>query len=533
VQKPLHTRPEALGGLLGLLTFFLAPTASAQDPFLPGLRWTRAANSSDAWIARALALGADENELFVAAPYGLRHVELLGVAGSGTQPALQRDDSFALAQGAFGVCAGSAVGAFFALAQFPAPDSLHRSTLCTRRDPLAGAGNGAVAWTHDAGFVTNGSARIACDQGGSRVALAVWDSLSHEVQVELLDGASGAQLANLRLPCATLNEIALSADGTRLALAAGLDFWILDAQLSTRQHETLSTSTSALSISGDGALVALGGSGELRLFQSLQAGGYGLRWSVPAAQGELAARAALSADGRSLAVGWWNAQNGTAVRLQMLDTAAAAVLWQKYQPGFAGGPQNLPEAVAASADGERAAFALWGDGTSEPEVLLVGRNGALVLSADLPGSAQGLALDAHGERLAVAAKDVHANQFGTTGSVRFYETGERDLAQRARAALGGALELSAARAGAGSVFFLEGPRSSVPHSFPGAQGTLWLQRNALIVRIRTAGADGRADLTLPIASDPLLLGSERHFQCAWRSAGVLHLGRTVLDALIL
>ena len=85
------------------------------------------------------------------------------------------------------------------------------------------------------------------------------------------------------------------------------------------------------------------------------------------------------------------------MRLQLYDTAAAAVLWEKYQPGSAGGPQNLPAAVAASEDGERAAFGLWGDGTGEPELLRVARaGGRLVLSADLPGSVQGLALDARG-----------------------------------------------------------------------------------------------------------------------------------------
>jgi hypothetical protein len=519
---------------VGLLVLCLTLPALGQDPFQPGLRWTRSASAGDAWIPRALALGADENEVWVAAPSGNRHLELLSLAGSGTQTALQRDDSCASSVGAFGVCAGSLTSAFFSLGQFPGPDALHRSTLCARRDPSAQQGNGAEVWTHDAGFLTNGAARIACDRSGRRVALAVWDSGTHEVQLDLLEGASGALLQRLRLPALALNELALGADGTRLALAAGLDLWILDAQLATRQHETLATSTNALALSGDGALCALGGSGELRLFEALPSGAYSLRWSMSAAPGELAARAALSRDGRSLAVGWWNAQNGTAVRLQLLDTAAAAVLWEKYQPGSAGGLQNLPEAVAASDDGERAAFGLWGDGTNEPELLLVARTaGAVVLSADLPGSVQGLALDAHGQRLAVAHKDVHANQFGTSGSVRLYDTGERDLVLRARARIGGTLELSGLRSGGGLVFFLEGPRGSAAQFFPGAQGGLWLRRSALSVSPRVAGRDGRADLSLPIPADPLLIGTERHFQAAWRAAGVLHFGSTVLDALLL
>jgi len=529
VRSPSPLTPRA-----GLLALFLALPAAAQDPFQPGLRWTRSASAADPWIPRALAFGADLNEVWMAAPSGNRHVELIALPGSGIQQALQRDDGFATSVGAFGICAGSGVGAFFTLAQFPAPDDLHRSTLCARRDPVALLGLGAEAWSHDAGFVTNGTARIACDQRGARVALAVWDSNAHEVQLELLEGAGGAVLASARFPALALDELAVCADGTRLALSAGLDLWILDEQLATLAHESLATSTRALALSGDGALCAFGGSGELRLFESLPAGGYGLRWSQPAAPGELAARAALSRDGRSLALGWWNAQNGTALRLELRDCAAGALLWHKYQPGTAGGVQNLPAAVAVSDDGERAAFGLWGDGTSEPELLLVARaGGAPLLVADLPGSVQGLALDTAGQRLAVAYKEVHANQGGALGSVALYDTGERDLVLRTRAAIGGTLELSAERAGSGTVYFCEGPRSSGPQYFGGTQGALWLRRNALTVHARTAGRDGRADFSEPIPADPLLIGSQRHFQSAWRAGGVLQFGATLLDVLVL
>jgi len=104
---------------------------------------------------------------------------------------------------------------------------------------------------------------------------------------------------------------------------------------------------------------------------------------------------------------------------------------------------------------------------------------------------------------------------------------------RARAAIGGTLELSAERPRSGTVFFLEGPRSSVPQFFRGTQGALWLVRSALTVRARTAGPDGRADLSAPIPADPLLIGSERHFQSAWRAGGVLHFGASVLDVFVL
>ncbi len=512
-------------------------TAQAQNPFAPGLRWVRSSTAQDAWIPRSVALGGDENEVWVAASAGSKHVELLALAGSGAQAPILRDDSYANALGVVSVSAGSDVRAFFALAQEANPDAQHRRTHLDRHDPVQALqqGGNARVWSHDFGFLTNGAARIACDQGGTRVVGAVWDSVTHEVQVDLLDAANGALLYRTRVPALALDEIALDATGAHLALAAGLDLWVLDAQGASVHHEVLATSTHALALSGDGTLLALGGSGMLRLFAEQAGGSFAQRLGLPVpSPGELAARCALSADGRTLAVGWWNAASGTAVRLQLLDTLAGQLLWEKYQPGFVGGPQNLPEAVVASADGERAAFGLWGDGTSEPELLLVARNAAVpLLAVDLPGSVQGLALDAHGQRLVVTHKDVHANSFGSNGSVRLYETGERDLVLGSRAAPGGSFELAARRSGASFVFFLAGPRSAQPQVFPNTQGTLWLRRNALGVVPRAADAQGGADLSLPIPADPLLYGTEQHFQAAFRVNGVLCFGTSVLDALIL
>lgn len=515
----------------------LPAAAQNQDPFLPGLRWVRNASAQDPWIPRSVALGGDENEVWVAASSGNKHVELLALPGSGTQAPTLREDSYAGALGVVAVSAGLDPRAFFALAQYPNPDAQHRRTSLDRHDPVPSLATGAssLVWSHDFGFLSNGAARVACDGAGARVAGAVWDSVHSQVQIDLLDGASGTLLSSTRRSALALDELVLASDGSRLALAAGLDLWVLDAQGTTLHHELLATATHALAISGDGALVALGGSGMLRLFAAQAGGGYALRFALPLpAPGELAARCALSADGRTLAIGWWNASNGTAVRLQLLDTAAGQLLWEKYQPGLLGGPQNMPEALAVSADGERAAFGLWGDGTSEPEALLVARNSpSPLLAIDLPGSVQGLALDAHGQRLVLTHKDVHANSFGSLGSVRAYDTGERDLVALQRAAPGGSLELAAQHSGTSFVFFLAGPRSPQPQAFTNTQGLLFLRRNALSVTPRAADARGRATLSLPVPPDPLLLGTEQHFQAAFRVQGVLVFGANVLDLLFL
>jgi hypothetical protein len=62
---------------------------------------------------------------------------------------------------------------------------------------------------------------------------------------------------------------------------------------------------------------------------------------------------------------------------------------------------------------------------------------------------------------------------------------------------------------------------------------LLLVRSQLTIHARPADAQGGAELLLPIAPDPLLIGSERHFQAAFRRAGQLEFDSGLERVLIL
>jgi hypothetical protein len=194
----------------------------------------------------------------------------------------------------------------------------------------------------------------------------------------------------------------------------------------------------------------------------------------------------------------------------------------------------LPAVVCVTPDGRRAAFGCWGDATNKPEIVLVDRDIALpVMQIDLPGSVLALALDATGTQIAVGMKDAHANQFATTGAVRLYDTGERDLQALSAPHPGTTLELAAKHSGASICLFLEGPLSSVPLHIAGTSGSLWLVRDGLRVTPKPADATGRADLSLPLGASSILIGIQRHFQAAFRVDGTLVFGQNLVDALIL
>jgi hypothetical protein len=82
--------------------------------------------------------------------------------------------------------------------------------------------------------------------------------------------------------------------------------------------------------------------------------------------------------------------------------------------------------------------------------------------------------------------------------------------------------------GASGVIFLAGTPSPFPLVVPGVSGTLLLRRVGIRpARVRT-DASGRADVSLPLANDPALIGTYEHVQAAFRIGGVLHLGPTLL-----
>jgi hypothetical protein len=520
-------------GTLAGAAFSYTPVQGFAGPFEAGQRWVHAADLLTPWIPTQVSFAAKGELVWVATDGGSTRLLLLDGSRSGVVQPAYTDGSVGGATNLLGV-AGAGAEHLLTLAQYPAPDSFHRSTVVTRHDALlAGVGGPfAAAWTHDMGLSSNGPALMEVGDGAARVLVAGVQDSSSQVRVELLDGDTGAPLLVTALPGSALESLALSGDGSLMAIGIGARVVVLDEAGVAVHDEVLTSTIGDLALDADGARLVVGGVGELRVYDRV-----GTTFQLAANHGggsdELASLVELSADGETYAVAWWRFHNPDALRCEVYAGPAHELVNQLVQVGQSGGLQNAPSGLAMTADGRRIAFSSWGQGNGAPEVVLLERGVAQpVLEIDLPGSALGLDLDPTGRRIAVVTKNLHANQVGSTGEVRMYDSGERDLELEAPARLGGTLEASSKQAGSSLAFFLAGTRAAVPSRVPGVQGSLMLDR-ALRLRVfpRPANQGGVAELELALPADPVLSGLQISLQVANRVAGTLILSETVLDPL--
>ncbi len=503
----------------------LAPAQPGSDPFAAGLRWGDASSAAAPWIPRDLALAADGELVWAAPSVTNPHVALYGSGELGEGAPLALDAAFAGLVGELRVAAGDDPSELFSVAQHAAPDAAHRATFVRRHDLASAAVGGPFEplWSHSLDLVVHGNALVACDAAGEVLVAAAFDKASASVRLDRVDPSSGALVARVDLAGQGLQHLSVAADGGRIALAAGLDLWVLDAAGAVVHHEALAATTHAVALSGDGARLAVGGFGAVRVLADAGAG-YALAQTVQRTASEIATRAALSRDGSTLAIGWWNFVTGVAVRLDALELGGGEE-WLSVVKASSGATnlQDFPVALDLSDDGSRVAFGLWGVGDGQPEVLLYARGeSAPLLAADTGGSVLDLELDRAGRRLAVATKGAHANQFATTGAVLLFDTGERDLQVVGSPFPGAAFELAFRSEGLVAALFLIGSPAAAPLALPGVAGALALDPAApLALLAPTALGANRADLELAVPAGPAFVGLDLRAQAVALDAGGL------------
>ncbi|QDV08485.1 hypothetical protein Poly30_40320 [Planctomycetes bacterium Poly30] len=522
-HRPLASRTlSSKAGLMAGLTLaiVLGGTASAQDPFSAGERWSHApAAAAPDWMPDEVLFAGDDSFVWSAQRGGDHALRLLDAVATGTQDARGTVARTAIEFGAPLIAAGTRGDKVFALRQFYAPTAYSRQPLLVAYDPRTAAAGAEMpeAWSHDLDVRINGPVRLAADRSGDRIVAAAWDDTTATVRLDVVNGTDGTLLGRRDLPAFSLNALSVSADGTRIAVIAGLTLYVLDATATPLYDQPVSTATQALALSSDGSVLAYGELGALSILQAQPGGGYAAYQRPTGSMSELPSRIDMSDDGSLIAIAWWDFMNGADARFEIYDTVFQFPISSYDQFALPGASQNLPIAATITADGHRAAFATWGNGV-DPEVIVLGLGSFFPdFEVDLSGSSRGMALDATGTRLAIGHKDVHSQVFGSTGAVRVVDTGERRLALTNTPRIGGTLDAAAISPGSFGGWFVLGPKAAVPTQFPGVSGILLLQRNQLTVLGRPADSNGRIDLSLPIPNISAMVGTQMHVQAAFRT----------------
>jgi hypothetical protein len=509
----------------------LATLVHAQ--WIPGVvAWTPEDPASPA-IPRAVALGSGGDLAIAACAGSNARFELIGLAASGVQPALA---VFPLPQTGYSleVAAGDDTREFYGLSQALVGGQLQRRSEVRCFDALAWISGGQpVRWQHALPMLANGPARLAAAHDGSRVWAAQFDDANSQIVVDALDGASGALAWRRSWQAAGFNAMAGSADGSTLAFVDGAAVVVADMQGALAPAAWLTQGSSLLALDADGDTLVHGDGSFLRVLRR-QGAAWTTTQSLSGLALEVPARAALSADGQILALAWWTATSAGGVRLEVWSLASGQRLLHHQQAAVAGGLQNAVESVRLSADGSRAAFAVWGDGSTRPEVLAWDRAKSQVLvSLDLGGSAMGLDMSRDGSRLVVSRKSTHANQMSNSGDVRVVELAARDLHLRSQPRIGTAVGWSARAAGATSAILLDGDLASAPIQLGGLSGSLHILRQGSRLVRRSCDAQGLAQGTLTLPPSIVQPGARRHLQVVFRTNGGWRAGSTVLHPLAL
>ncbi|MFT7668405.1 MAG: hypothetical protein ACI8X5_001097 [Planctomycetota bacterium] len=527
-----------------LATFALCLASSAApalgfqfaEPFEPGLRWIHAESLTSPAIPTRVSFAAGGELVWVGTEVANKRLHLFAGPNFGVTDPVLTDVSVSGASYILDVKAGREADQLFALVQFPEPDEASRRTTVMRHDALAPA-SGAIfddEWTYSFSFVANGLALMDVADQGQVVAVAVVQSSARFVRVLHLDGPSGAPLMTYDMQSVLgLGALALSGDGKVTAVCAESRLILLDQWGGLLHDEALSGPASTLALSQDGSRLIVGLVGSLLVYD-FDGSAYQLVHTHTGGTNEAVKQVAVSDDGQTYAGTWYRFLSVDQTRFEVYGGATHTMLNQVLQQGSAGNFQNAPVAVEMTADGRRIAFASWGQGTDLPEVVLVERGvSEPLLEVDLPGSAMGIDLDPSGTQIALVAKNLHANQLGTTGEVRLYSTGERDLELKSPVRVGGDLEVASIKPGAKLALFLVGQRAKSPIAMPGMLGELHLARNnGLHVYGRVTDLNGRADLSVPVPAQSTMIGFELAVQVANRVSGQIVFSDTVLDPLI-
>lgn len=222
---------------------------------------------------------------------------------------------------------------------------------------------------------------------------------------------------------------------------------------------------------------------------------------------------ALSDDGSTLAVAWFDWRGATGSVLRAFDLSTGSVTMERNQTSQ--GLQNVPADLAISADGSRFVAGLWGDVTGSIAELAVYSPSSPDPLVEYPDGGSVVAVDVSpdGKRFVASRAATHVNGGYNGTSIELYEFGGEDFLVHGRPSIGATVAFDLHGTPSASAFVLSSPAlAPVPIDYPGL-GRLFLDPSSLsAARAGTIPPTGVATYPLAIPNDPSQIGRTMYFQ---------------------
>lgn len=495
------------------LSLICAQAASAQAT-APSALWVRGDNGAG-WSGRCVSLGAQGTQVFTEIEFGQDHAELLsGFDQNPPTPVWQNpvpvDGAFSLVDSAENADVHVSVHQIVMNQSMATKVSVVAKYHSTSSTP---------DWTYTYPGTTSGTAKVAVSDDGQKIVAASYQGATNKLQLAVFGPMSGTPLwtGDINSFSGGIRGFDLSSDGSTLYLAsaASIVIWNSVTHTTTAQYALMSSLDGAHSMSGDGRVLATGGFNYVDVWEANGSGGYAKTFTRNLAGSYVCTRLDVSGDGSKIAFAFNGYDTNNHVRIECLDVATKTITMSDEAVGT-GTYQNVVSDIAMSRDGSRFVVGLWGDENNVcPEVRLYkSTQSAPFALHNLTGSVFDVDISADGERVAVAAKAVHANTYAGGGSIRYYAFEPQDIRASGLPSPGSSVHFALQEHGAGSPTSLlwSSSTNATPLVFAGI-GSLYLNRSALhFTPMPSTDANGSSSVDFTLPSGTAQIGTTLYFQ---------------------
>jgi len=390
-------------------------------PLTPsGLIWSHPGGGL-AWIGNSVSIGNNGSEVFTEYTLNNEATELFSVNDSNPPTAIWSD---ATSVGSENQQVASAEATNTKVAIHTINFGTPQASVVLRKYTSASP---VPDWTYGWDFA--GTAHVGISRDGQKIVAAVGNGVNGTADVVVFSPASNVPLSYTPIAIGANNDIRgfdLSADGSTLYVSSSGSptAYIFDvATASVVFSQPLQASFDSHAISGDGKVFAFGNFGSMSVYE--KTGTFYTNTHNQIVGGQCyCAMIDISDDGKTIASGYTFYSTYLPVQIMALDVPSKTNTMTDVVTAT-GGFQNIVSAISISADGQRFAVGLWGDGSGPvAEARFYARNQNTALgTVNLPGSVFGIQISADGHKMIAGSKAVHANQFGNGGSLDLWGEG--------------------------------------------------------------------------------------------------------------